>query len=191
MAGAEAAAHGARRGGQTIKLINEAAGNRQRRIERKQPGQAFRLFRVNFFDGTGQPPGAPDAVAGLGRRIHRRGWRVVQKAAEAVAAEFVVLAGEQNELVPGIIDHLRGHRNHAPAGNAADLKVVAQADEYFAALLGSQFRSAFRQPLVEPFLVGKIVDERRSPLPAPVAPEQDGDGGKGGDDDELEHAASR
>ena len=57
MAGAEAAARGARCGSDAVELIDEAAGNRQRRIQRKQSGQAFRFFRVNLFDGTGQPPG--------------------------------------------------------------------------------------------------------------------------------------
>lgn len=95
VAGAVACAIAAMAGGHAVELVNEAAGYAQRRIQRKQAGQALRLPGIDPFVPAGQPPGPLDAVAGLRRRRHRLGGRVVQKAPEGMAAEAVVLAGDK------------------------------------------------------------------------------------------------
>ncbi len=66
MAGAVAGSRPARR--HAVELVNEAAGNQQRRIQREQPGQKLGFLRVDTLAGAGQPPGALDALAGGGRR---------------------------------------------------------------------------------------------------------------------------
>ena len=192
MTGAETGARLA--GGQAVELVNEAASNQQRCIQREQPGQSLRLFRVDLFVGAGQPPGALDAVAGGGRRRHRLGRRVVQEAPEGVAAEQVVLPGKEDEFVPGIVHGLRGHRHHALPGSVAKVKVVAQSTEDLFALLGRKFRTPGGQPLVEKLAVRVVVDECFPSPPAEPLPYLDDDQREqGGDDeegDELGHRRS-
>ena len=174
MAGAIAGTCGAASRGQAIQLIDEPAGNAQRRIDGEQAGQTIRLFRVDLLVRASQSPGALEAVAGLRWRAHRLGRRVVQEAAEGVAAELVVLAGEQDELMPGIVDRLRRHGHHAPAGLATKLEVIVERSKHLVALLGRQPRVAGRQTLAEKALVGKGGNVGFTPRSAPVAPEQNG-----------------
>lgn len=61
------------------------------------------------------PPAPPQSFIPLAvaAKNHRR--RVMEKAAEGVAAKDLVVLGVENELMPEIIHDLAGHRNKCPA----------------------------------------------------------------------------
>ena len=165
MAGAIAAAGSATARRQAVELVGETAGNAQAGIEGKQAGQAGRAFRVDPLARTSQSPRTLQAIAGRGRRAHCLCWCVVQEAPEGALAEPVVPAGEQDELVPGVIHRLRRHGHHALAGLPANLEIIEQTGQDLGALTGRQLRAPRRQSPVQVLLVRIIVDIDRSPRP--------------------------
>ena len=92
--------------GEAIEVINETAGNAERCIHRKEPGQAIRCLGIDFFVGAGQPPGAANAIRRMRRSGHGLGRGVMQEAAESQVTELLVVPGEEDELMPGIVHSL-------------------------------------------------------------------------------------
>ena len=74
---------------------------------------------------------------------------MVEVTAERGAAEEVVIAGEEDEAVPGVIDHARGHGHRAQPGAGADLQVLAQAVEYAVELPRRQLRPLLGQRVTQ------------------------------------------
>lgn len=177
-------------GGEAIEVIDETAGNAERCIHRKEPGQAIRRLGINFFVSAGQSPGTADAICCMRRAGHCLGRRVMQEAAESQAAEPVVVSGEEDELMPGIVHYLRRHGDHVAPGHAAQLEIVAQAEKYLGPLSCIQFRPARCQARVKVALVEITLDEPGPPLPAPLPPEQEEEQGQRSDDDQLGHVLS-
>ena len=102
---------------------------------------------------------------------------MVQEAAEGAVAEAPVLAREQDELVPCVVDDLRWHRHHVAAGIVAEMEVFAQAGKYLLALLECQFRPLPGEAAVKRLRVRKGIDEGGTvpsvrTLPEPIADEQ-------------------
>ena len=123
-----------------VELVNEALRNGQLGVDGKQQGQPCRRLRVYAFQPAGLFPGPADALTGQGGRRHglRRG--MVQVAAESPKAEVLVVAGEQNELVPQIIHHLGWHGNEALPRRLAYLEILLQTSQHQRFLHFAQLR---------------------------------------------------
>ena len=87
----------------------EAIGDPQLGIQGEQQWQARGGPRIEVLAQAGQAPGTADALAGTALTGHHIVRHMVQKASQTLAAEGAVLAGIENELVPGQIHRLRGH----------------------------------------------------------------------------------
>src|SRR5262245_57616830 len=89
----------------------------------------MRLLRRDPLVTASEIPRAPDSFLRVGRRTHRLGRNMMEKAPKATPAEGPIVAGEQNELVPSNVDDLRGHRNECTP-TQSDTEVLAQTGEH-------------------------------------------------------------
>src|SRR5262252_6730507 len=89
----------------------------------------MRLPRRDPLVTASEIPRAPDSFLRVGRRTHRLSRDMMEEAPEATLAEGPIIAGEQNELVPGDIDDLRGHRNERTPAQS-DTEVLTQTGEH-------------------------------------------------------------
>ena len=176
--------------GEAVEVIDETAGNTERCVHGKEPGQAIWCLGINFFVGAGQSPGAADAIRRMRRSGHGFGRSVMQEAAESQATELLVVPSEQDELMPGIVYHLRWHGYHVAPGHAAELEIVAQPEKNLGPLSCVQFWPPCCQARIKVALVKITLDESGPSLPAPLSPEQKEEQRQRSDDDQLGHAPS-
>ena len=107
--------------------VEEAAGNCQLAIQRKQQRQACRRARVDGLVLAGPIPGAAQAIVAFGPLAQGLGRRMVQEAAQRQIAPVAVQAGVQDERMPHGIHRLGRHGHELPARAAAGIKILAQA----------------------------------------------------------------
>lgn len=112
VSGAVAAAVPRGTGFPAVQDVDEAIGYLQQGIDAEDQRQLARIARVQPLVGTGQALGPLDAVSGQGRGLHCFGGGVVQGAPRRLAAKCLVSSDKENELMPGLVDHLRRHRDH-------------------------------------------------------------------------------
>src|SRR5262249_19328757 len=99
----------------------------------------MRVPRRDLLVTASEVPRAPDSFLRVGRRTHPLGRNMMEEAPEAALAKGLIVAGEQNELVPSDVDDLRGHRNERTP-TQRDAEVLAQTGEYAIKIALGQMR---------------------------------------------------
>lgn len=94
-------------------------------IDAKNHRQAIGLFRIDFFIGAGESPGAFDPLLSQGRSFHRFGRGMMQKSPQAAIAKLFVGTGKEDKFMPCHIDDLGWHGDHGFAGTMGHKKIVA------------------------------------------------------------------
>lgn len=113
-----------------VRVVAKAVRNSQHAIQRKQTRQTFRLLRIDLLQRTGQAPCAPNAFCRQRRRAHGLGGRVMQKTAKRLAAKILVIARVQDEGMPGVVRHLRRHRDKTSTCLGTQDEIIAQTIEH-------------------------------------------------------------
>ena len=150
--------------------IDEAVGQSKLGVDREQQRQPARIARVDVFFLAGKPPGAAQAgVAALvGRQCHRR--RVIEEAAEGLLALVAIIPGIEDEFVPQIVHHLRGHRDVAAVGPQVDQEELPKRMSDKRAVLELELRPALGQLIQQTGRQRRIADEALALQVAVTAP---------------------
>ena len=140
-------------------VVSETIRDRQRRVNREQPRGRSGFSGLSLVAaGVAATSGSPAShLAGdhvLGRRVVR--------SADHPAAEALITAGKQDEIVPGHI-RLARHRYHLPAGGLGDAEVIAQAGHHHGHLTLVEIRVSLPH-LRQAWREGKLLRPLGAPL---------------------------
>jgi len=158
-----------------VDRIAEAVGNLELGIECKQQRQTRRFARIDVLLQTREPPAAPQTGVAIARGAQHDGRRMMQETAECLPAKHLVRARIQNELMPQVVHHLRGHRNEAATTLEVSEEILAQCVRNELAVLDAKFGPLLPQLVEQPnrqLVAADVFRARRTLRPAPYGHER-------------------